>query len=107
MPENLPDLRYRVAGRPGSEWLHARGSDLSVHGVFVHSSQIFPPGTRMLVALTPAYGAPLLLPAKVSWARTAGASGMGVVFENLNRAETERLLSLIRPRRSPRTRAAR
>ena len=90
MADTRIELKFQVTetGRSSSgrreTWLHGSGSDLSSHGLFIQSSQIFPPGTRMSIVLLPVGGRALLVQAHVSWARATGTSGMGVVFDDVS-----------------------
>ena len=81
-------------------WLTGRPLDLSIHGLFVSTSQIFPPGTQISLILQGLGNRPLLVHGVVNWARATGVSGMGIVFENLGPADLTLLNAATQLRRS-------
>jgi CheY-like chemotaxis protein len=89
-------LRCRVSMESANDRLEGTTLDLSLGGVLVQSHYAFPPGTHVRVSLELEAGAaPLRSAARV--VRTVGADCMGVQYENLGSAESNRLQEFLLP----------
>jgi hypothetical protein len=66
----------------GDGWRTGVGSEWSRRGFFLQSAHIYPPGTTIDLAFTPEGQRRIVfVQGQVTWARTSGVSGMGVVFD--------------------------
>jgi hypothetical protein len=87
----MADCQVRFSAGDG-HWATAVGTQWSNHGLFLRTHQIFPPDTRITMAFTPPrQRVPIMVKARVTWARAAGTSGMGVVFDELTESARQRL----------------